>query len=64
MESDAIYFARRARDERVAAMAAVHPIARRAHLEMAERYDVLAGAIPARRMASMPTRLARSEASR
>jgi hypothetical protein len=45
MEGDATYFRRRARDERLAAMKALHPVARAAHLEMAERYDDLAAAI-------------------
>jgi hypothetical protein len=48
MEGDASYFARRAKHERVAAMAAPHPAARRAHRTMAERYDDLACAIVAR----------------
>jgi hypothetical protein len=42
MEKDANYFRRRAAEERVAAMKAAHSAARRAHLEMAERYDDLA----------------------
>jgi hypothetical protein len=45
MEGDAIYFVRRSKEERVAAMKAGHPDARRAHLKMAERYDELASAI-------------------
>jgi hypothetical protein len=48
MESDAIYFNRRANEERIAAMKAVHQTARRAHLEMAERYDELVSAIVSR----------------
>jgi hypothetical protein len=39
---------RRALDERTAAMRAVHPNARKAHLEMASRYDELAQSIDAR----------------
>lgn len=45
MESDRSYFSRRAGEERIAAGMATHPGARQAHLEMAERYDELAGAI-------------------
>ena len=45
MESDAAYFGRRANAERVAAMKAADPRARKAHLDMAERYDELAKAI-------------------
>ncbi len=45
MEGDAIYFRRRASDERAAAKRAEHPAARQAHLEMAGRYDDLASAI-------------------
>jgi hypothetical protein len=45
MEGDANYFSQRARQERVAAMKAAHPQARQSHLELAERYEELAGAI-------------------
>jgi hypothetical protein len=45
LESDQVYFARRAREERVAAMKAPHPAARKSHFEMADRYDDLAQAI-------------------
>ena len=45
MEGDYIYFSRRAQEERRAAMKAPHPTARQAHLELADRYDDLAGAI-------------------
>lgn len=45
MEGDAVYFRRRAREEREAAAKAPHPDARRAHLEMAERYEDIAAAI-------------------
>jgi hypothetical protein len=48
VESDASYFERRAREEREAARAAVHPNARLAHLELAERYEDLANAITER----------------
>jgi hypothetical protein len=47
MKGDANYFSRRANEERVAAMKAAHPSARRSHLEMAERYAELASAISA-----------------
>ena len=47
MQGDASYFHRRANEERVAAMRAAHQGARRAHLEMAERYAELASAIGA-----------------
>ena len=45
MEGDAVYFQRRAREEREAAMNADHPAAREAHLELAARYAELASAI-------------------
>jgi hypothetical protein len=45
MESDVIYFGRRAGEERRAAMRAAHPGARQAHLDMAQRYDELITAI-------------------
>jgi hypothetical protein len=48
MESDSIYFFRRARQEREAARRAVHPEARQAHLAMARRFDSLSEAIAAR----------------
>lgn len=48
MEGDAAYFARRASQEREAALKAAHPSARQAHLELAGRYDDLAHAIVAR----------------
>lgn len=48
MESDTVYFARRASEERAAAMKASHVTARQAHLEMAQRYEELATAITAR----------------
>jgi hypothetical protein len=48
MEGDAAYFGRRAQEERVAAMKAAHPAARRAHLDMARRYSDLATAIGTR----------------
>jgi hypothetical protein len=54
MESDATYFGRRASEERGAAMRAPHPTARRVHLDMADRYDELSGAIAARDVQLMP----------
>ena len=42
MESDRAYFARRAAEEKEAAMRAAHPSARAPHLELAARYDDLA----------------------
>ena len=48
MEGDGIYFGRRANEERIAAMNAPHPQARKAHLDMADRYDDLAVAIAER----------------
>ena len=45
MEADYLYFSRRAREEREAAMKSPHPTARQAHIEMADRYDDLATAI-------------------
>lgn len=45
MESDAVYFVRRAREERDAAHRAEHPAARKAHLDMAERFQELTDAI-------------------
>ena len=47
MNGDAIYFERRSREEREAAMKASHPDARQAHLDMADRYAELANAISA-----------------
>ena len=48
MDGDAIYFGRRANEERIAAMKCGHPHARRVHLELARRYDDLSSAITAR----------------
>jgi len=39
MESDQVYFLKRAAEERAAAETASHPRARDAHLEMAAGYD-------------------------
>jgi hypothetical protein len=47
MDGDAIYFGRRAREEREAALKCSHPRARQSHLDLAERYDELASAIRA-----------------
>jgi uncharacterized protein involved in type VI secretion and phage assembly len=44
MESNASYFGRRAREELFAAIRADHHRARRAHLDLAARYDELARA--------------------
>lgn len=49
MEGDHIYFRRRALEEREGAIKTPHPAARRAHLDMAERYDELASAIESHR---------------
>lgn len=46
MVANAAYFIRRADEERAAAMKAVHPRARAAHQQMADRYDQLAGGAP------------------
>lgn len=48
MEGDAIYFGRRASQEREAALKAAHPKARQAHLDLAARYEDLAHSIIAR----------------
>ena len=45
MEGDAIYFSRRATEERAAATRAAHEAAREAHLDMARRYEEFASAI-------------------
>ena len=45
MESDAIYFDRRAREERAAAAKSTSSGARQSHLVMAERYEELASAL-------------------
>jgi hypothetical protein len=45
MESDATYFRGRALEERLAAVKADNPNARRAHRELAARYDDLARGI-------------------
>jgi hypothetical protein len=41
MELELSYFARRAREEKSAAAKARHPAARKAHAEMASRYEAL-----------------------
>jgi hypothetical protein len=48
MEADTVYFRRRASEERTAAMYTRHPRARKAHIDMAERYEDLVRAIAAR----------------
>ena len=48
MEGDVLYFSRRAKEERAAAMKAAGSAARDAHLDMAARYDELAASIAAR----------------
>jgi hypothetical protein len=54
-ESDQDYFGRRAREERLAAESARHPHARRAHLELADRYAEMSEATrPAAATAPMP----------
>jgi hypothetical protein len=45
MTGDAGYFVRRASQEKAAAMKAVHPTARQAHLEIAQRFEELARSI-------------------
>ena len=47
-EGDHIYFGRRASEERTAAMQARHADARKAHLDLAERYEDLVRAITER----------------
>lgn len=48
MDSDVAYFAGRASEERTAALEAQLPEARKAHLELAERYEDLVRAIASR----------------
>ena len=55
MEGDAGYFARRAKEERDASSRAAHPNARQAHVEMAQRYEDLAGAIKLQERPMMET---------
>jgi len=47
MKGDATYFGERARQERAAAMRAANLPAREAHLDLAKRYEALAGALVA-----------------
>ena len=54
MESDTIYFRRRASEERTAALNTRHLRARQAHLEMASRYEDLVRAIVARERQLQP----------
>jgi hypothetical protein len=54
-ESDCIYFARRAAEERAAAERSSHSIVRETHLDLAERYEKAAAAaelLPAVKLAS------------
>ena len=62
MESDSMFFARRASDERAAAIRAKHPRARRAHLELAERHQDIADAIEAHYNSPRERNAARSSA--
>jgi hypothetical protein len=48
LESDHVYFARRASEERTAALCAPIDEARKAHIELAERYEDLVRAIVSR----------------
>jgi len=56
MESDTIYFRRRAEQERAAATKARHLGARQAHLDIAARYDDLIAAITAHEEAQLQRR--------
>ena len=47
MESEAVYFSRRMAEEKSAAIHAVHPKARAAHLELAARYEERISALEA-----------------
>ena len=51
IESDSMYFKRRAKQDREAARKAVHPIARKAHVAMAERFNEISEAIAVREVA-------------
>ena len=52
MESDQAYFVRRATEERAAADSATNAVAKKAHYELAARYDEMAFALgPARERA-------------
>lgn len=59
MESDRLYFERRAEQERAAAASADHEQARKAHLELATRYEDMAAAIE-RHELGLDERVARS----
>ncbi|MCL6678621.1 hypothetical protein LZ519_04720 [Sphingomonas sp. RG327] len=48
LESDHVYFARRASEERTAAICTPNDEARKAHIELAERYEDLVRAIVGR----------------
>ena len=47
MESDQVYFTRRASEERTAALQSRNKTARRSHTQMAERYEELVRALAA-----------------
>ena len=55
MKGDATYFGERARQERAAAMRAANLQAREAHLDMAKRYEELAGALVAHELVASAT---------
>ena len=57
MELDAVYYRRRLAEEKAAAINAVHPKARDAHLEMSARYEVVLNAIEAGADKPPPLRL-------
>ena len=54
MESDSVYFSRRAHEERLAAMKAPHPVARQAHLDLADRYHELSVVIESSERTTSP----------
>ena len=56
-ELDQDYFARRAREERHAAESAPHPHAKRAHLELADRYAEMSEVMrPVQTAVTLPVR--------
>lgn len=55
MDSDNLYFARRAAEERRAAELAIDPVARSTHLELACRYGELADAMRQTSEGALPT---------
>lgn len=64
MESDSVYFRKRALEEREAALNAPHDGARQAHLDMADRYDKLATAIASGEVVLNPVSPAPNSATR